>query len=166
MLFLGLGILSLGFPWWLSSKESACNAGASGDTGSIPGSGRSPGEGNGNPLQYSCLESSMDRGAWWVTVQRGHKELDMTECLSTAQRSLRLSHSLPPLLGPYHHLLSSPISSHNLVFHNSEPDGDPRLIIWRSSSMMPPSRAQQACPAHAIQPHLQPIPTQPKSVSE
>ena len=108
----------------------------------------------------------MDRGAWWVTVQRGHKELDMTECLSTAQRSLRLSHSLPPLLGPHHHLLSSPISSHNLVFHNSEPDGDPRLIIWRSSSMMPPSRAQQACPAHAIQPHLQPIPTQPKSVSE
>ena len=47
------------------SKESACNAG---DLGSIPGSGRSPGEGNGNPLQYYCLEDSMDRGAWWVTV--------------------------------------------------------------------------------------------------
>ena len=42
-------------------KESACNAG---DLGSIPGSGRSPGEGNGNPLQYSCLENPMDRGAW------------------------------------------------------------------------------------------------------
>ncbi len=42
-------------------KESACNAG---DPGSIPGSGRSPGEGNGNPLQYSCLENPMDRGAW------------------------------------------------------------------------------------------------------
>ena len=41
--------------------ESACNAG---DSGSIPGLGRSPGEGNGNPLQYSCLENSMDRGAW------------------------------------------------------------------------------------------------------
>ena len=38
------------------------------DTGSIPGSGRSPGEGNGNLLQYSCLENSMDRGAWWATV--------------------------------------------------------------------------------------------------
>ena len=46
-------------------KASACNAG---DLGSIPGSGRSPGEGNGNPLQYSCLENSMDGGAWWTTV--------------------------------------------------------------------------------------------------
>ena len=47
------------------SKESACNAG---DPGSIPGSGRSPGEGNGNPLQSSCLENPMDGGAWWATV--------------------------------------------------------------------------------------------------
>ena len=47
-------------------KESACNAG---DPGSIPGSKRSPGEGNGIPLQYSCLDNSMDRGAWWATVQ-------------------------------------------------------------------------------------------------
>ena len=46
-------------------KKSACNAG---DSGSIPGLGRYPGEGSGNPLQYSCLENSMDRGAWWVTV--------------------------------------------------------------------------------------------------
>ena len=48
-------------------KENACNAG---DLGSIPGSGRSPGEGNGNPLQYPCLENPMDRGAWWATVHR------------------------------------------------------------------------------------------------
>ena len=47
-----------------------------GDLGSIPGSGRSPGEGNGNPLQYSCLENPMDRGAWWATVH-GVAELDM-----------------------------------------------------------------------------------------
>ena len=51
--------------------------------GSIPGLGRSPGVGNGNPLQYSCLENSMDRGAWWATVHtvspRGHKEFQMTE---------------------------------------------------------------------------------------
>ena len=46
-------------------QETACNAG---DGGSIPGSGRSPGEGHGNPLQYSCLENPMDRGAWWATV--------------------------------------------------------------------------------------------------
>ena len=47
------------------SKDFAYNAG---DPGSIPGSGRSPGEGNGNPLQYSCLENPMDRGAWRITV--------------------------------------------------------------------------------------------------
>ena len=52
-------------PNWLSGKESACNVG---DMGLIPGLGRSPGEGNGNPLQYSCLENPMDRGAWWVIV--------------------------------------------------------------------------------------------------
>ena len=46
-------------------KESVCNVE---DPGSIPGSGRSPGEGHGNPLQYSCLENCMDRGAWWATV--------------------------------------------------------------------------------------------------
>ena len=46
-------------------KESTCNVG---DLGLIPGSGRFPGEGNGYPLQYSCLENSMDRGAWWVAV--------------------------------------------------------------------------------------------------
>ena len=57
-----------GLPWWLIDKESACNAGESGDMGLIPGSGRSPGEGHGNPLQYSCLENPMDRGAWQVTV--------------------------------------------------------------------------------------------------
>ena len=50
-----------------------------GDAGSIPGWGRFPGEGNGNPLQYSCLENPMDRGAWWVPWDR--KELDITEQL-------------------------------------------------------------------------------------
>ena len=48
-----------GLPWWLSGKKSTCNAG---DAGSIPGLGRSPGEGNGNPLQYSCLGNPMDGG--------------------------------------------------------------------------------------------------------
>ena len=55
-----LVFLSLGFPGSPVSKESTCNAG---DPGSIPGFGRSPGGGNGNPLQYSCLENPMDRGA-------------------------------------------------------------------------------------------------------
>ena len=49
-------------------KEPSYNAGDAGDTGSVPGSGRSPGGGHRNPLQYSCLVSSMDRGAWWATV--------------------------------------------------------------------------------------------------
>ena len=53
--------LSQGLPWWLSGKKKNLPVNA-GDMGSIPGSGRSPGEGNGNPLQYSCLESPMDRG--------------------------------------------------------------------------------------------------------
>ena len=53
------------FPGGSDGKESACNAG---DLGSIPGLGTSPGEGNGNPLQYSCLENPMDGGAWWATV--------------------------------------------------------------------------------------------------
>ena len=52
------------------SKESACNAG---DLGSIPGLGKSPGEGNGNPLQYCYLENAMDRGAWQATVQGSKK---------------------------------------------------------------------------------------------
>ena len=56
---------SFRIPWWLSNKESACSAG---DVGSVPGLGRSPGEGNGNLLQYSCLENSVDRGAWQATV--------------------------------------------------------------------------------------------------
>ena len=55
----------VGFRGGSDSKESACNAG---DPGSIPGSGRSPGEGNDNPLQYSCLKNPMDRGAWQATV--------------------------------------------------------------------------------------------------
>ena len=55
------------FPGGSDGKVSAYNAG---DPGSIPGSGRSPGEGNGNPLQYSFLENPMDGGAWWATVHR------------------------------------------------------------------------------------------------
>ena len=62
-----------GFPGGSEVKASACNAG---DLGSIPGSGRSPGEGNGNLLQYSCLENPMGGGAWW-----GRKESNTTERL-------------------------------------------------------------------------------------
>ena len=55
----------MGIPGGLDGQESTCNMG---DPSSIPGLGRSPGEVNGNPLQCSCLENPMDRGAWWATV--------------------------------------------------------------------------------------------------
>ena len=58
-------LLIWGFPCGSDGKESVCNVG---DPGSIPGLGRSPGGGDGNLLQYSCLENSMDRGAWWARV--------------------------------------------------------------------------------------------------
>ena len=58
-------LLPVGFPGGSDSKPSACNEE---DLGSIPGSGRSPGEGNGNLFQFSCLENSMDGGAWWAIV--------------------------------------------------------------------------------------------------
>ena len=60
----------MGFPSGSAVKESTCNAGAVGDVGSIPELGISPGGGYGNPLQYSCLDNPMDRGAWWATVHR------------------------------------------------------------------------------------------------
>ena len=60
-------MLELAFPCSSNGKESACEAG---DQGSIPGLGSFPGEGNGNPLQYPCLENSMNRGAWQAMVSR------------------------------------------------------------------------------------------------
>ena len=63
----GVICIELGFPDGASGKEPACQCRRH---SSIPGLGRSPGEGHGNPLQYSCLENPMDRGAWWATVPR------------------------------------------------------------------------------------------------
>ena len=54
-------------PWWLSGQEFICNSGDWGDAGSVPGAGKSPGGGHGQPHQYSCLEKPMDRGAWPAT---------------------------------------------------------------------------------------------------
>ena len=71
----------MGFPGGSDGKESACNVG---DLGLIPESGRSPGEGNGYPFQYSCLENSMDRGTWQAAIH-GASELDMTEQLTVSR---------------------------------------------------------------------------------
>ena len=62
-----------GFPGGAVVKNPAADQGDAGDEGSVPGSGRSPEEGNGQPLQYSCLGKPMNRGAWWVTVHEAAK---------------------------------------------------------------------------------------------
>ena len=74
MLFEGHHAAS-GFPGGSAGKESACSVG---DLDSVPWLGRSPGEGTGYPLQYSCVENPMDRGPWWATAHGVAKELDMT----------------------------------------------------------------------------------------
>ena len=66
----------MGFPGGSDGKESACNAG---DTGSILGSGRCPGEENSNSLQYSCLENSTDRGVWWASGVMGLQKLRLSD---------------------------------------------------------------------------------------
>ena len=75
-------------PCGLVVKNRPANAGDAEDMGSIPGSGRSPGGVSGNPLQYSCLENPMDRGAWWASVGGVAKELDMPERLSNSNESV------------------------------------------------------------------------------
>ena len=82
---------------WLSGRESACQAG---DTGSIPGSGRSPGGRNSNPLQYSCLGNHMDRGAWRATVHEVTKEMYTTKRINKSphhfqDRPIKTSFLLP-----------------------------------------------------------------------
>ena len=81
-------------PWWLRGKKSACSAG---DLGLIPGLGISPGGGHGNPLQYSCLENSMDRGSWWTIVHR------VTQSLTRLKR-LSSSSSIHPATVDWYHL--------------------------------------------------------------
>ena len=76
-----------GLPRWLSGKESACNVReVTGAESLIPGSGRSPGEGNDSPLQYSYLENPNDRGAWWATVHRATKSQTWLSNSTTVQR--------------------------------------------------------------------------------
>ena len=72
-MFLETLLITGGFLDGSSGKEPTCNAVDPRDAGSIPGWGRSPGGGNGNPLQYSCLENPTDRGAWWATVHGAAK---------------------------------------------------------------------------------------------
>ena len=77
----------MGFLGISDVKNSPANAGAAEDPGSIPGWGRSPGGGHGNPLQYSCLENPMDRGAWRATVHKVAKSRTWLKRLSTHTQS-------------------------------------------------------------------------------
>ena len=77
-----MSVLVKGLPWWLSSKESTCDAEDEGNPGTIPGLRRSPGEGHGNPLQYSCLENPRDREAWQATVRSVSKSRTLLKRLS------------------------------------------------------------------------------------
>ena len=77
-------LVNKGFPGGSAVKNLPANVG---DMVSIPGSGRSPGEGNGNPLQYSCLENPTGRGAWWATVHGVAKESDVTWQLNNNNKS-------------------------------------------------------------------------------
>ena len=75
--------MQIGLPKWVIGKESTCNAGDTRDVGSIAGLRRSPGEGNGNPLHYSCLENSMDREDWQATVheiKKSQTQLSTNAC--------------------------------------------------------------------------------------
>ena len=89
-----------GFPGGSDGKVSACNAG---DPGSIPGSGRSSGEGNGSPLQYSCLENPMDRGTWWATVHGVAKSrIRLSDFTFTFRRSHHSEKPMQQLEGSPH----------------------------------------------------------------
>ena len=79
----------MGFPGGSVIKNPPAKAGDAGDTGSIPGSERCPGKGNGNPLQYSCLGNLMNRGAWEGHSPQGFKESDATEHARTHTQLLR-----------------------------------------------------------------------------
>ena len=127
-----------GFPHGSEVKVSACNAG---DPGSIPGSGRSPGEGNGNPLQDSCLENPMDREAWWATVHGVAKSrtrlsdftylLTYTESESHSVMSNSLRHHGPysPWNSPGH---NTGVSSYSLLWGSFPTQGsNPDLLHCR-----------------------------------
>ena len=74
-------------------KNLPASAGDVGDAGSIPGSGRSLGDGNSNPFQYSCLENSLERGAWLVYSSWGHKQLDTAKPLTLSPSTTQAIHS-------------------------------------------------------------------------
>ena len=125
---MNLGSWPQGLPWWLRDEESICNAGDAGDTGWIPGSGRAPVEGNGNPLQYSCLGNPTDRGVWWATSMESQR---VGNNLATKQQQSR-SQSLPFSPLPWLPVTSHPNSrtAERGSWHGAEQHG--LLVAFRS----------------------------------
>ena len=131
---------SVCLPSGIVVKSLPANAGDKGDAGSIPGSGRSPGGGNGNLLQYSCLENSMDRGPWWAIVQ-GVAE----SCTELSMRAYH-THTHTHTLQFYHHLSQAP-QSHKILFslssqvpYSSETTAGMWILVdqWKQGSTLPP----------------------------
>ena len=121
-----------GLPWWLSDKESTCNAGDARDMGLIPGLGRSPGGGHGNPQQYSCLENPMDRGAWQLIVHGVAKSCTWLKRISSSSRQqagniqLRVKHYMDWIEAKYSHIsikhkITGPKWSHFAKHHVTKP---------------------------------------------
>ena len=126
----------VGFPGGSDSKASACSAG---DPGSIPGSGRSPGEGNGNPLQDSCLENPMDREAWWATVHGVAKSWtrlnDFTFTLGSAQQGpLRQAIMYDYNESECRTVMSDPLRPHGLYSSWNPPGQNTGVVAYPFSS--------------------------------
>ena len=119
----------MGFPGGSEVKASACNAG---DLGSNPGSGRSPGEGSGNPFQYSCLENPMDRGAWWATVYRVAKSRTWLSNFTILLHFSSVAQLCPTLCDPMN--LSTP----GLPVHHQLPEFT-QTCVHRVSDAIQPS---------------------------
>ena len=131
-----------GLPWWLRGKESACSVG---DQGSIPGSGRSPGGGNGNPLQYS-LVNSMDRRAYspW-----GHKELDTTEWLTLQRYKETKRKSVFLWLSPWSHFEipkagQSPARPQSTTLSQVEYQSHNMFFPWTTWNLSTPHQSESA----------------------
>ena len=125
-----------GLPQWLNSKESACNAGATRVTGLILGLGRSPGGRKGNPLQYSGLESPMDRGAWRVTVHWVAQSRAQLKRLSTAQHILHLQRNINISSVQFSRSVVSYSLRHDGLQHARPPHPSPTPGMYSNSCLL------------------------------
>ena len=133
---INLSLTYTDLPWWLIGKESACNAG---DVGSITESGRSPGEGNGNPLAYSCLENPTDRGTWQATVH-GVRESGHDWALMHTQSLLSISHKAKTVSSVQFScsVRSDPLWPHGLhPVHHQLPEFTQTHVHWVNYAIQP-----------------------------